>query len=172
MARESRKDRMARIASGIANPNDASSGMAFVNRLRSAFTWFASLDEDAPITEPVLDALLTAKEATQVVEDGCEVAEKLVKAYAIARAKAGDSLFVPDASTTTVYLGLPTHPKRLTVESKSRDTIDTVEMLAAMVRDGLLTVATAEAYRTAFTKSTPFHAVAFKDNPTYEEAGA
>lgn len=168
--KESRKDRLARIAAGMTDANDASAAFAFANRLRSAFVAFSRLDEGAPITEAALDGLLTAKEATQVVDDGCEAAEKIVKAFVIARADAGDALFVPDDTTSTVYLGLPTYPKRFTVERKSRATVDSAGMLAALVRDGLLTERDAATYLEAFTKPTPYTAVAYKSNPEY--AGA
>lgn len=161
MARETRKARMLRIASGMATPDDVSAGMAFVNRLRSAFTWLASLDEGQPLTEPLLDTLLTVKEDTQVAADGCKVAEDLSRAYIIARAEAGDGLFVPDGITSTVYLGLPTHDKKVSVESSVRVTVDSTGMLAAMVRDGLLTEAVAEAYRVAFSTVKPTKSVRF-----------
>lgn len=166
MARETRKARMTRIASGIVVPGDTAAAFAFVNRLRSAFGRFAALDESAPVDEATLDGLLTAKEDTQLVGDGVSVAESIVKAWVIARADAGDALYTPDDTTDTVYLGLPTHAKRFSVERKVREGVDAEGLLAALVRDGFLTVVQADTYREAFTKRTPFTAVAYKSNPT------
>lgn len=168
--KESRVDRLARIARGMTDANDAAAAFAFANRLRSAFVAFTRLDEGAPLTEPMLDALLTAKEATQVVADGTKVAEDIVKSFVAARAAAGDALYTPDDTTTTVYLGLPTFPKRFSVENREKDTVDAAGMVAAMVRDGLLTAAQGDTYLATFTKHTPYLAVAYKANPTY--AGA
>lgn len=170
MDKETRKAQEQRIHGGAALPEDVSKAIGFANRLRSAFAWARGIDPTAPLNEVALDGLLTVKAAVQSVITSGDAAERVIRDLVVARADAGDGLFVASDTTSTVFLGLPTHPKRFSVEDKTRKAFDLQAFLGALVADGVLTEAQAAARVAAATTYPVSRAVAFKSNPTFVEA--
>lgn len=155
---ETRKGRQERIAGGVALPSDVRSAFGFANRLRTAFDWVRTLSTTSPLGEETVDTLLTVHEAIQTVGDGVKGATDVVKAIVLGRADAGDALYVPDPATTTLYLGLPTHAKRFSVETvKGRTTVDHAALLDSLVADGLITASEAAVRVARFTTVAPDH---------------
>lgn len=155
---ETRKGRTGRIAGGIALPSDVRAAFGFANRLRSAFDWVRTLPVGEPLGEATVDTLLTVHETIQTVGDGVKGATDVVKAIVLGRADAGDALYVPDPTTTTLYLGMPTHDKRFSVEwVKGRTSVDHAALLESLVADGLISRTEAAARLARFTVTAPDH---------------
>ena len=162
---ETRKDQKARIAGGTTLPSDVSDAFGFVNRLRSAFDWVRTISATEPLTETTVDGLLVVKASVQSVVTSGEAAEKVLRNLVVARADAGDDLFVESDTTDTVFLGLPTHAKRFSVENRTRTAFDLDRFVDGLVADGRITRAEADARIAAATDHPTSRVVAFKPNP-------
>lgn len=162
---ETRVDRKARLVAGVVEAEDIKAFYSTANRLRAMWSRIASVR--LPLGEVALDTLLTAKEEAQQVIDAAESGENVIRTLMLDAREASDPMLVPivgkDGSLTGNYsAGLDTHEKHFTIEHKQRDTVNTAAMLAALVRDGLLTYEQAETYRGAYTKHTEFDTVGFR----------
>lgn len=170
MDKETRKAQESRIHAGAALPEDVSKAQGFANRLRSAFAWVRGIDAAAPLSETTLDGLLIVKTAVQSVITSGEAAERIVRDLIVARADASDGLFVESDTTDTLFLGLPTHPKRFSVENRTRSAFDLQAFLGALVADGILSESESARRVAAATTYPVSRVVAYKPNPTYTEA--
>lgn len=165
MTDETRVDRKARLVAGVVESDDLKAFYNTANRLRAMWGRLASVR--LPLSEVSLDYLLTAKEEAQSVVDAAEVGEDIIRGLVLGARTASDPLLVPivdkmGAPTGNFSLGLDTHPKQFTVEHKERATVKVDAMLAALVRDGLLTHEQATVYKDAHTTHTEFDTVAFR----------
>lgn len=161
---ETRKAQEARIKGGTVLPDDVSNAMAFVNRLRSAFSWIRGLDASAPLDETTLDGLLIVKASVQSVASSTKSAESNIRDFVIARADAGDGLFEPSTETDTLFLGLDTHAKRFSVERQVRPYFDKDAFIRSLVEDGVLTQDECDERSARFTETPTIPVVRFIKN--------
>ena len=114
-----------------------------------------------------LNGLLIVKSAVQGVASAGRAAESNIRDLVLARAAAGDALFETSATSDTLFLGLPTHEKRFSVEQHGSSSFDQTAFIASLVEDGLMTQDEADERVARFTTMAIVPKVIYKPNPAF-----
>lgn len=163
---ETRKARRERVGRKETTRADVSNASGFLNRLRSKFAFVGTLDTDAPLDEPTLDGIQRAYQAFQEVEDVASAIQKDVRRILFARADAHDALFTVGDKEGGLFLGLPIHPKRFSLE-RLEPSVAWKGLVDSLVADGLLSQDEYQRRVVAFTNEQGSRRLRYLSNPLY-----